>query len=172
MRYRMVFPQVVGVVLLTILVTSPRTAEAGRGGSRYRNASPWASTAYGPVYNPALSPEFRQAGGNPYAYQQLLQRKLMAQQQQAMMKQQQAYMKWYKDQQSRKAKGQPTDPAFNQMESMEQQREAAFEAAKAKQEAARAAHDAAVARHKAAVKSPTPHTTFTPSTIGNPNGPH
>lgn len=73
-------------VLAAVLVagmTGPAMAQRGR-----RNFTP--ITPFGPVYDPTT---MRQAGGNPMAYQQLLEQKMMLQQQQTMMRQQQAMMR-------------------------------------------------------------------------------
>ena len=65
-------------------------------------------TPFGPVYN-TNSPEWRQAGGNPIVYQQIMEQKMMMQQQQMYMKQQQLYMK----QQQQAAKGQNKNQGLN-----------------------------------------------------------
>jgi hypothetical protein len=109
----------IGVLaLVAILAALPTTARAQRG---YRNSGP-AMTPYGPMYNPTQSPEWRQSGGNPYVYQQLMQQKAMMYQQkamqqqyQAMQKQQQAFEKWMKEQKAKKDKGQPYDPQYDKI---------------------------------------------------------
>src|SRR6478735_6430623 len=92
-------------------------------------------TPFGPVYNPTQSAEWRQAGGNPEIYNQILQQKMMAAQQKAMeaeykaaLKQQQAYEKWLKDQKARKDKGQPVDPAYQRLLDLDAQQKAALKA--------------------------------------------
>ena len=84
-------------------------------------------------------------------YEQIMMQKMMAAQQkaqnqqyQAMLKQQQAFQKWTKDQAARKAKGQPVDPAYQQMLDNETQYKAAMEA-----RAARAAAKKEKKRHPA-----------------------
>lgn len=123
-----------GLVLLVAILGSTSDAKAqrrGRGGP--------AMTPYGPVANPTQSPEWRQAGGNPMIYQQLIEQKMMVAQQkamqqqyQAMQKQQQAYEKWVKEQKAKKDKGQPVDLAYQQMLDQKAQVEAAVEARAAK----------------------------------------
>ncbi len=98
-----------------LLAAVPDSAFAQRRG---RSNSP-GMTPYGPEFSPA---EWKQAGGNPMIYEQIMEQKMMAAQQkamqqeyQAMVKQQQAYQKWIKDQAAKKAKGQATDPMYDQM---------------------------------------------------------
>lgn len=122
------------LVLLVIVLVSSSDAKAqrrGRGGP--------AMTPYGPMANPTQSPEWRQAGGNPMIYQQLIEQKMMVAQQkamqqqyQAMQKQQQAFEKWVKEQKAKKEKGQAVDPAYQQMLDQKAQVEAAVEAHAAK----------------------------------------
>jgi len=92
-------------------------------------------TPFGPVTNPTQTSEWRQAGGNPMIYEQIMTQKMMAAQQkaqnqqyQAMLKQQKAFQKWTKEQAAKKAKGQPVDPAYQQMLDNEAQAKAAAEA--------------------------------------------
>lgn len=77
-------------VALTIL-TVPGLVQA-QYGRRFGGAM----TPFGPVYNPAMTPEWRQSGGNPEVWQQLMMQKMAAQQQAAFQKQVQAYQKWAK----------------------------------------------------------------------------
>lgn len=97
------------------------------GGLRHGNASPWAMSGEGPVFNPALSPEWRQAGGNPMLFEQLMEQKMMmaqqkamAEQQKAIQKQAKAFQKWLKENQAREAKGQPVDPQYTLMKRQQQ----------------------------------------------------
>ena len=83
-------------MLLTGLVLTPGLAHAQRGMSRYRNAQPM--TSYGPAFNPALTPEWRQAGGNPDVYQQIVMQKMAAAEQAAFQKQFTEYQKQMKAQ--------------------------------------------------------------------------
>lgn len=67
----------------------------GLAGSRHYGNGP-AMTAFGPVYNPTMSPEYRKARGNWAVYEQLMQQKWNAQEQQqvlAAQKQWAAYLK-------------------------------------------------------------------------------
>jgi hypothetical protein len=81
-----------GLVALAVAGLST-TAHAQRYGRTYGPAM----TPFGPVYNPALSPEWRQAGGNPIIYEQIMQQKALIQQQKLMMQQQQAYNKYQQE---------------------------------------------------------------------------
>jgi hypothetical protein len=112
---------------LALTLSFPGTAHAQRG--RYGPAM----SAYGPVYNPTMSPEYQLWARNPEAYEQLMMQRQMQmeyRQQQAMLKQQQQFEKWLKEQKAKKDKGQPTDPAYDQIVKMqEQQEKAAKEAA-------------------------------------------
>ncbi|WP_435017471.1 hypothetical protein TA3x_005084 [Tundrisphaera sp. TA3] len=77
---------------LVALSLVPGIAHAGRG--QY-NRTP-AMGPDGPIFNPAMTPEYRQARGSPEVYQQLMQQKLMIQQQKEAMayqKQMAAYLK-------------------------------------------------------------------------------
>jgi hypothetical protein len=105
------------VALLVLAGASPAFAQRGRV-----RANPVAQTPYGPVFNPAQSREWQQAGGNPMVYQQMMrqrmqqaQQKAQQQQYQALQKQQAAFNKWYSEQKAKRDKGQPTDPAFDRM---------------------------------------------------------
>lgn len=132
--------RLLGIAVLTCLVSAPSVAQAqrrGRGGP--------AVSVDGPVFNPTQTPEWRQAGGNLMVYQQIMEQKMMVAQQkqmqqnyQAMVKQQQAYDKWLKDQKAKKEKGKPVDPAFQQMLDQEAQFKAAQEARAARVAARRA----------------------------------
>jgi type II secretory pathway pseudopilin PulG len=64
-------------------------AAYGQRGMRYGPAM----TPDGPVYNPATTPEWRQAGGNFEVWQQIMMNKMAIQQQQQFQKQLQAYQK-------------------------------------------------------------------------------
>jgi len=143
----------IALAVLVTLLAVPGAAHAQR-----RGRSGPAMTPYGPVANPTQSAEWRQAGGNPIIYQQIMEQKLLAAQQkemqkewQALQKQKQAYDKWLKEQKTKKDKGQPVDPAYQQMLDREAQYKAAVEAraarATAKVEAAKAKK--AAARKKA-----------------------
>ncbi len=94
-----------------------------------------AMTPYGPMTNPTQSAEWRQAGGNPMIYEQIMEQKMMQAQEkamqqeyQAMQKQQQAFQKWVKEQKAKKDKGQPVDPAYQRMLDHEAEYKAAIEA--------------------------------------------
>jgi hypothetical protein len=107
------------LLLSAALVLSGMTSDAW---AQRRGRSGPAMTPYGPVSNPTQSPEWRQAGGNPMIYEQIMMQKMMAaeqkqmqQQYQALQKQQQAYEKWLKEQKAKKDKGQPVDPAYQQL---------------------------------------------------------
>jgi hypothetical protein len=104
------------------LLIGPETAQAQYGRRRYGPAV----SAFGPVYNPSMSAEYRLWASNPEAYEQLMmQRQYQYEQklQQNYQKQQQAFQKWLKSQKAKKDKGQPTDPAYDQI--MKQQEMAA-----------------------------------------------
>jgi hypothetical protein len=107
------------VLVLTMMAVLASPAVAQRGGNRGNRT---VQTPYGPVFNPTLSPEWRQAGGNPMVYQQIMrQRQMLAQQKamqgqaKAMQKQQDAFNKWYSEQKAKRDKGEPTDAAFERM---------------------------------------------------------
>jgi hypothetical protein len=118
------------VVVTIVMAALPALAFArGRG---YGRVGP-AMTIYGPVYNPTATPEYRLWASNPAAYEQMM----MMRQQQFLMKQQQAYMKqmkvqqqqfgkWVKTQKSRKDKGLPTDPMYDQYLRMQEAAGPAF----------------------------------------------
>lgn len=72
------------------LVCTPTADSLARGGRGARGGV--VMGPYGPLYD-TRSPEWRMAGGNILAYQQLMQTKMMAQRQQFMMKQMQAAQK-------------------------------------------------------------------------------
>ena len=74
--------------LLTATLLIPSIAEA-RG---YSGKSGTIMSPYGPMYNTG-SAEWRQSGGNIFAYEELMERKMMMQEQQMMLKQQQQMMK-------------------------------------------------------------------------------
>ena len=138
----------------TLILLLPQAARAQRG----RNGP--IQTPWGPEQNITQSAEWRQAGGNMEVYQQIMYQKYMAAQQkemdkvyQANVKQQQAFQKWVKDQAAKKAKGQPTDPAYDRMVAYEEQQQKAMDAQAAKA-AARAAAKKKPAK-KAATKSTT-----------------
>ena len=113
-------PALLALATLLLLAPSPASAQYRHRGRGY-NTGP-AMTVYGPVYNPVMSPEYRLWASNPAAYERMM----FMRQQQMMQKQQQAYTKemererkqfqgWLKDQQTRKSKGQPTDPAYDRL---------------------------------------------------------
>ncbi len=117
------------------------TAHAQRG---YNRNGP-AMTPDGPVYNPTSSPDYQLWARNPAAYEQLMYQRQMqynAQQMAAYQKQQAAFQKWLKDQKAKKDKGQPTDPAYDQMLKVQAAQEAAALKAQAKIEAKKAAAQA------------------------------
>ncbi|HEV3167549.1 MAG TPA: hypothetical protein VGZ22_26310 [Isosphaeraceae bacterium] len=64
----------------------PSAAFGQRG--RYSNSAPM--TPFGPAYDPTT---YRQAGYNPFVYEQLMEQKMMMAEQQAMLKQQQMLQK-------------------------------------------------------------------------------
>ena len=141
----------IALAIVTVVTALPGMAQAQRG----RMSSGPAMTPYGPMTNPTQSAEWRQAGGNPMIYEQIMEEKMMVAQQkamqqeyQAMQKQQQAYQKWFKEQQAKKAKGQPVDPAYQRMLDQEAEYKAAIEARAIKAAAKKAA------RKTKAVKKP------------------
>lgn len=151
------------LVASLVVTLSVSVVYAGRGRGRMRGPVT-VVTPYGAYQNPTSSAEWRQAGGNPAMYQQLMQRKMAMYQQQvmtrqyeAMKKQQQAYEKWYKDQKAKKDKGQATDPAFDEMlrvQAKQQEYQAKLEAqAQAKIQA----KQDAIQRHKDAIKAVSEH---------------
>src|SRR5438128_1312333 len=74
-----------------LVVLVPALDAAARGYGRYSNTPPM--TPFGPQYDPAT---YRQAGGDPAVYEQLMLQKMAMmqyQQQQAYMKQVQQYQK-------------------------------------------------------------------------------
>ena len=81
-------------MMLAGLLLWPGLAQAQRGMSRYANTP--AMTPYGPVFNPTQTPEWRQAGGNPVVYQQIMMQKMAAAEQAAFQKQWAAYQKQMK----------------------------------------------------------------------------
>jgi hypothetical protein len=93
------------VAFFAVMVVLPVAAQAQRGFGRYANTPPM--TPYGPAIDPVL---WRQAGGNPEMYDQLLQRKMMFMQQQVMQKQQRQMQLMQKAQKAQKKNGQ-NDPA-------------------------------------------------------------
>lgn len=125
-----------GLTVTLILIGTSNKAMAQRGG-RGSSAAPGS-----PAYNFTSSPEWRQAGGNYGLYLQIMEQKAMMAQQKAMQaeykeyqkqlqaaqKQQAAYEKWIKDQQAKKEKGKPVDPAYQQMLDEEARYKAAVEA--------------------------------------------
>lgn len=145
------------IILLSVLLIPGEARAQRRGGTRGGTRQPM--SVDGPVYNPALSPEWRQAGGNPMIYQQIMQQKYLAAQQkqmqkeaEALRKQQQAYEKWLKEQKAKKDKGQPVDPAYQQMLDQEAQYKAAVEA-RAARAAAKKAKKSAPAKKAAKAES-------------------
>jgi hypothetical protein len=124
------------------LCLATTTAEARQRGG-HRRANPWIQTPYGRIQNPTMTPEWRQAGGNPMVYQQMMRRKMeglqrqnMQKAYQAMRKEQAAFDKWYKEQKALKDKGKPTDPMFDQLQARKAAEEAAVNKAIEKREAA------------------------------------
>ena len=94
-----------GLLIAAVFVVLPSVAHAQRGMSRYRNAP--AMTAYGPVYNPTQTPEWRQAGGNFEVWQQIMMQKMAVKEQAAFQKQTAAYQKAMQAQ-AKAAKNAPT----------------------------------------------------------------
>lgn len=145
------------VAVLAVLTLMPIAAQAGGRGSR-------SSKVYGPgglMYD-TNSPAWKAAGGNVNVYQQMMaQKATMARQKamaQQMAKQQRAFQKWYKDQQAKKAKGQPTDPAFDRYNKMvEQQNKMALKQAQPFRSPAQ----------RTAVKRSKPKTRATPKSASN-----
>ena len=82
--------------LLSATLLIPSIAEA-RG---YSGKAGTVMSPFGPVYNTG-SAEWRQSGGNVFAYEEIMEQKMMMQQQQMMLKQQQQMMK---QQQAQKGK--------------------------------------------------------------------
>jgi len=110
-----------GLLCLLAVALVPADARAQRGMNR---TSGPAMTPFGPVYNPTQTPEYRLFARNPAAYQQLMMERMARvnyRQQQQLLKQQQAFEKWLKQQKARKDKGQPTDPAYDQLLKMQEQ---------------------------------------------------
>ncbi|MDB5349912.1 MAG: hypothetical protein JWN86_1159 [Planctomycetota bacterium] len=147
-----------GLVLLILAFGMPHDASAQRG-----SRSGPAMTPYGPMSNPTQSAEWRQAGGNPYIYEQMMQQKMMAAQQkvqqqeyQKLVKQQQAYEKWFKEQKAKKDKGQPVDPAFQRMLDQDAQVKAAIKARAERKKAQKAKHHAATMKTAKTAKTATP----------------
>ncbi len=143
--------------LTTMAMALPQAAQA----QRYRNGP--VQTPWGPEQNVTQSAEWRQAGGNLEVYQQIMYQKYMAAQQKQMdkenqeyVKQQQAFQKWVKEQAAKKAKGQPTDPAYDRMIAIQEQEQKAMEA-----QAAKAA--AKAAKKKPAKKASTKASTNAPA---------
>ncbi len=97
---------------------------------------------YGPVTNPTMTPEWRQAGGNLLIYQEIMDQKAAVvrekamkqkalaeqKQQKAAKKQQQDFEKWVKEQKAKKEKGKPVDPEYQRMLDQEGRLKAAAEA--------------------------------------------
>ena len=102
-----------------------RSTGSGRSGGR----SGAGVAVDNPAYNFTNSHEWRQAGGNYGIYLQIMEQKAMVAQQKATdkesklyqkqfvaaQKQQLAFEKWTSDQKSKKEKGKPVDPAYQQM---------------------------------------------------------
>jgi hypothetical protein len=78
-----------GLALVFGFLLLPTAAQAQYRRGRY--AQPM--TADGPAYNPALTPEWRQAGGNYAVWEQIMMNKMAAQEQAAFQKQLAAYQK-------------------------------------------------------------------------------
>jgi hypothetical protein len=132
---------IVALCLTAMLLGLARTSEARQRGKR--GANPMVRTPYGTFTNPTMTPEWRQAGGNPVVYQQMMRRKMEGLQRQNMQKayqdmrkQQEAFQKWYKEQKALKDKGKPTDPMFDQVLASQAAQEAAVNKALDKQQAA------------------------------------
>lgn len=116
-------------------------------------------TPDGPIKFYYTTPEWRQAGGNPIIYRQLVEQKLraahekaMRPQYEAMLKQQKAFEKWLADQEAKKEKGKPVDPAYQRMLDEEARIQAAIEAQVAKAAARKMKRSPAA--KKAAAKKP------------------
>jgi hypothetical protein len=141
MRYRLCLMAVVAFAAL-----APGDAYA----QRYRNSNAPIMTPDGPI--PAA--EYRLWASNPAAYEQMIyQRQMqMAQlEQQQMIKQQQAFEKWLKEQKAKKAKGQATDPQYDELMRMQEQEEARQKAMKERPKSRRAR--ALAGKAKGATKS-------------------
>jgi hypothetical protein len=121
----------VRLAVVTIVMAALPGLVLARGGGA--GGSGPAMSVYGPVYNPAMSREYRLWAASPGAYQQMM----MMRQQQFLMKQQQAYIKqmklqqrqfdkWVKAQKARKDKGLATDPLYDQLLRMQEAAEPAF----------------------------------------------
>src|SRR4051794_3443932 len=79
------------------LLSLPVIARAQYGGDAYAPAPPQAMPFVpAPAFNPMLTPEWRQAGGNYQAWEQLMMQKMAAQEQAAFQQQAQAYQAWAK----------------------------------------------------------------------------
>ena len=81
------------LALLAAALLSAPSAEARGYGRRGWSTPPM--TPFGPMYDPTL---WRQAGGNPYVYDQLLQQRMMMVQQRAMMQQERMLQKQQRQQ--------------------------------------------------------------------------
>ncbi len=127
---------VLAIAALALLI--PNAAEAGRGYSRSRGP---AMTAYGPIYNPALSQQYRAYIQNPAGYERMM----MAKQQQALFKQQQAmfqqYQKWAKTPEGKKY-----------LEQQQQAQQQAIERQRAREQARKEAKEQAERKHKELLK--------------------
>jgi len=158
------------VLSALVLAGMPHSAWAQRGRS-----GP-AMTPYGPMTNPTQSPEWRQAGGNPMIYEQIMMQKMMAAQQkemqkqyQALQKQQQAYEKWLKEQKAKKDKGQPVDPAYQQLLDNQARFKAELEARAAKT-AAKKSKKSSSAKTKTRTKTKPKTKAAPPATEGKKDG--
>jgi hypothetical protein len=77
----------IGLAVILAAAPSVASARGPRGGV--------VNSPFGAMYN-TNSPEWKQSGGNPMVYEQIMAQKAMMQQQQAMIKQQQMYMQMQK----------------------------------------------------------------------------
>ncbi len=93
------------IAMLAGLLILPTIAHAQRGMGRFRNSP--AMSADGPVFNPTMTPEWQQAGGNMEVWQQIMAQKMAAREQAAFQKQLAEYQKLLKAQ-AGQAKSAPT----------------------------------------------------------------
>lgn len=85
----------VGPTVAMGLLLMPPIARAQYGGDAYASALPQpVPYVPAPAFNPMMTPEWRQAGGDYQAWEQLMMQKMAAQEQAAFQQQVQAYQEW------------------------------------------------------------------------------
>jgi hypothetical protein len=90
--------QRIGLAAVLGILAAPALA-LGQYGDPYGAAPPsqvMTPFAPGPAFNPMLTPEWQQAGGNFEAWQRLMMQKMASQEQAAFQQQTQAYQAWAK----------------------------------------------------------------------------